>query len=211
MSRSSKPAERSRSAIASEAAVTLPTESVVLISINCFRISLASPSFSFKLCAAAPIGIHNTSGRNTERAIRDGIFFLLDRGFGTSGISFSWRKAERHRQRAPDPRSDERDREEKKNQAAEQKGEHVGTQHEESGVARMQHRPLHAPIHKIGALARPLVEPVEIVNRNKVKPDRPRGRNRMPPSGDKRQHHMQLVNTNQPIHPAHKAQEKEVE
>jgi hypothetical protein len=96
-------------------------------------------------------------------------------------------------------------------QAAEQKGEHVGTEHEQAGVARMQHLALHAPIHKIGALPRPLVEPVEIVNRDEVKPDRARRRNGMPPSGHQRQHHVQLVNRNQPIHEADETQEKEVQ
>src|SRR5258708_32040345 len=52
---SKKPASRKRLAIASAAVVTLPTESVVLISINCFRISRASWFVSFLLCAR-PVG-----------------------------------------------------------------------------------------------------------------------------------------------------------
>ena len=42
MSLAGKPASRKRCAIASAAAVTLPTESVVLISISCLRMSCAS-------------------------------------------------------------------------------------------------------------------------------------------------------------------------
>src|SRR5450755_2174196 len=51
MSDSGKPASRKRCAMASAAAVTLPTESVELISINCLKMSCESFLVASSICA----------------------------------------------------------------------------------------------------------------------------------------------------------------
>src|ERR1017187_6215538 len=78
MSPSGNPASRKRFAIASEAAVTLPTESVVLISISCLKMSTASRrvawSDSGDCCAC--IETVNTRQKKTRHRVREPTFIL---------------------------------------------------------------------------------------------------------------------------------------
>src|SRR4029077_11493140 len=84
-------------------------------------------------------------------------------------------------------------------------------QDKQTRVARLQHGTLQTPVDEVGAFAGPLVEPIEVVDRDEVKPDRPRGRNRMLPSGNERQNYMQLVDANEPINAADERQQKQMQ
>ena len=66
MSESAKPASRNLCAIASDAVLTFPTESVVLISINCLKISCASFLVASSICACEA-GVKDTKRRNHEK------------------------------------------------------------------------------------------------------------------------------------------------
>src|ERR1035441_5795873 len=78
MSLSGNPASRKRFAIASEAAVTLPTESVVLISISCLKMSTASRRVAWSdsgVCCAC-IETVNTRQKKTRHRVREPTFIL---------------------------------------------------------------------------------------------------------------------------------------
>src|SRR5271169_4272275 len=65
MSLSGNPASRNRCAMASEAAVTLPTESVVLISISCLKMSYESFLVASSICAR-DVGTRNKRAKKID-------------------------------------------------------------------------------------------------------------------------------------------------
>ncbi len=67
MSASANPASRNRCAIASAAAVTLPTESVELISISCLKMSCESFRVASSICAC-DAGARNRKHKKREQS-----------------------------------------------------------------------------------------------------------------------------------------------
>src|SRR5580700_6999261 len=90
MSLLGNPASRKRCAIASAAAVTLPTESVVLISINCLKMSSANrrvASSAGEGCCASTETV-NTRQKKTSQHVRDPTF-ILQKSLANSALESS--------------------------------------------------------------------------------------------------------------------------
>ena len=208
---SAKPASRRRLAMASAAVVTLPTESVVLISMSCLKISRAL----LRLILALRCGKRAQSSRSDRMSISSVFLFA----FALLGIIIKKKavgpigRSRLRRQRIAKPSRQIRSGPEKQNQA-----ETRGPGQETTTKAMNTANPSwassagrQAAVHETRHLLRPLVNPVEAVDRNEMEPTARAGLIGYVPAGHCLQHDVKSINANQPIDQADEIHEKQIQ
>src|SRR5712691_128777 len=209
---SANPASRRRLAIASAAAVTLPTESVVLISMSCLKMSRANCLVCSRPCArppGAPLSIKQNS--KIQR------FFPRIRSpqFESSGPRrWTLRRSRPRRQRATKASRQIRCGPEQQNHAEaavqHQKHNKSGKDCHSRSIWFHQRR-VHTAIHEIGQCLRPLENPIQAINRNQMEPGRVQRPDRIGAGCRCRKDNVEFINTHEPVNEADEIRKKQVQ